>query len=130
MSKTDVITGLERIILEESYVLGFRHPEDEIHVVMNFSLGVGNECIGVILFPEVKSEEWRTHGGEVTSLEGINRTAHRYYSSGPESPPDLGDLDSIKFVGGQWHLFGDWGTCRLRSESTPRVLFEDTIEGS
>src|ERR1700733_8537010 len=104
MTGLDAIAGLERVILEESYVLGFRRIGNDICVCMNFLLDDGSFRVGAIRFSTVTSEEWKTSAGELTSMERLGEVAHRYYSGGPDASPDLGDLDSICLIQDEWHL--------------------------
>ena len=117
-------SSLENIILQESYVLDISKTAKDVIFVMEFLLANGQTPVGRLIFPDVEAEEWLTDKGELTSLNHLNGVAHRYYG-GPEEPPDLGTINSIQCEGGRWVLSGDWGSCRLQSRSTPKVVMDE-----
>jgi hypothetical protein len=123
MSHPVGVIGIEKVLLEDSYVLGFSRRNNNIFVEMEFtlaSLGPGHLTVGNMVFPEVAEEDWYGSKVESSSIEEINLGAHRYYG-GPDERPDLGTIASIRFVDGKWHIVGDWGEARLHTRSQPCV---------
>jgi hypothetical protein len=125
--RTSVVTKpfkLENIILQESYVLDISRTEKQVSFVMEFLLENGQTPLGRLVFPDVESEEWLTPNGDSESLNHLITFAHRYYG-GPDERPDLGTINAIRFEDGRWEVLGDWGSCRLRSPATPRVVTDE-----
>jgi len=115
--------GLEDIILEESYALGFLRRGNDIVIAMEFLLANNREALGELVFTNVLEETWHSIQGKQSSMEEINSTAHRYYG-GDKEAPDLGAIDSISSHDGFWELFADWGHCRLRTSRQPLVVLK------
>ena len=117
-------SSLENIVLQESYVLDISKTAKDVIFVMEFLFANGQTPAGRLIFPDVEAEEWLTDKGELTSLNQLREDARRYYG-GPEERPDWGTINSILYEDGRWVLSGDWGSCRLQSHSTPKVVMDE-----
>jgi len=115
---------LETVILQESYVVDISSTEKGVAFLMEFLLENGQTLVGRLVFPDVEAEEWLTTKGALESLKHLMTFAQRYYG-GPDEKPDLGTINSIRNESGSWVLSGDWGSCRLRSHSPPKVVIAE-----
>jgi len=115
---------LENVVLQESYVLDISRTEKGVAFLMEFLLENGQTPVGRLVFPDVEAEEWQTPKGDSESLNHLIAFAQRYYGD-PDEQPDMGTINSILYDSECWVLSGDWGSCRLRSHSPPKVVVDE-----
>jgi hypothetical protein len=118
------IVKLEQIVLQESYVSGVHRVGRDVVFMMELLLETGCAKVGQIIFPAIETDEWLSDKGEPTSPERINALAYRYFGS-PDEKPDLGTINLIQHENDYWRLSGDWGSCKLRTLSFPKVVLGD-----
>ena len=121
---------LENVVLQESYVVDISGAEKGVAFLMEFLLKNGQTAVGRLIFPDVEAQAWLNTKGDLQTLNDLIASAHRYYGSRDERP-DLGTINSITYDGECWAVSGDWGSCRLRSPTTPKVVVdEDSLAAS
>jgi hypothetical protein len=121
--------NLEQIVLQGSYVLGVHRAGRDVVFVMDLLLDTGRTIVGQIIFPAIETDEWLSDKGGPTSLESVNAFAYRYFG-GPDEKPDMGTISFIHHDTDCWHLSGDWGSCKLQTTSSPKVVIDDTTRPS
>lgn len=112
----DLIDGFENVYLEDSFVLKISQCEDKFEFLLEAVLREQHA-----LYRSPKGGEKYCYKKcilqftRVTSIEWLER--HEVLSIDATGEQDLGNIDFLKWTPGEYHLGGDWGEVKVRSQA-------------
>jgi hypothetical protein len=112
------VPGLTGVYLEDSFVLEVRERPGELRLRMEVVLTQGHPRYRAPGADEqyCYADAWLVLGG-AARIEWEQRSPRRFTDAAGEE--DLGNVDELRRVGGEWVVAGDWGRVRVRTEMQP-----------
>ncbi|NEQ42464.1 MAG: hypothetical protein F6K00_02435 [Leptolyngbya sp. SIOISBB] len=117
------LPGLEKIYLEDSYVLGIE--ESEKHVKFSLELVLTEKHVA---YTDPKPGEQYCYRNAFLHFENVSKAnwirKEMMSSTDAAGEIDYGNIDTMTFTNGVYHLAGDWGEVEITS-SKPKIDFID-----